>query len=161
MKNPFDPGRDPDRHAIWETLMRRDLDAFVEKDWARVERDFDPDRFEGITAGGSPNPRDWRLTYPTLESYRDDWLKEADDFLKMPLRNGSPRELIWKMSSLDEIEIQGDRALCHKKFVANEALADGRQYAVCCQTLYRMHRVRGEWKIAGFVGYLPLGMAPV
>ena len=38
-KNPF-PETDGDRHAIWEMLVRRDIDAYLGQEWAMVEGDF-------------------------------------------------------------------------------------------------------------------------
>jgi len=45
-KNPFPEG-DADRHALWEMLVRRDIDAFIGQDWAMVEDDFIADSFFG------------------------------------------------------------------------------------------------------------------
>jgi hypothetical protein len=53
--NPFHQD-DEIRHEIWEMLVRRDIDAFVEMDWATHRRDFLPDNFMGIDAKGSSNP---------------------------------------------------------------------------------------------------------
>jgi hypothetical protein len=154
--NPFDRERDPVRHLLWDKLVARDSEAFVAKDWSRVGGDFDRDRFEGITANDSANPRDWKVVYPTLEPYRDDWLRAAEDFVKMPLAHGTPRDLIYKLTTMDHVEIAGDRALCHKKFVATEALKSGARYIIASESLFRMHRIRGEWKVAGFISDLPL-----
>lgn len=154
--NPFHPDQEPDRHTIWEMLVARDSDAFVKADWSMVEDDFIADQFEGVTANGSSDPGDWTLTYPTLAAYRDDWISGAEAFQQMPLVGLSHRELVYKLTTLNRIEIAGDRALCHKKFLANELLADGRRYLIACQTLYRVHRIRGVWKIVGFIGYFPL-----
>ncbi|HYF52057.1 MAG TPA: hypothetical protein VEJ63_21790 [Planctomycetota bacterium] len=154
-ENPF-PASDTERRSIWQMLVARDSDAFAAQDWSPVENDFAPEIFEGIVANGSPNPDDWTIKYPRLNDYRDDWLRMAETFKRMPLKNISHRELIYKVSSLNEIEISGDRALCHKKFKGDEPLANGERYQISAQSLYRLHRIRGEWKIVGFVGYLPL-----
>jgi len=158
--NPFDRERDPDRHALWDMIVARDSEAFVTRDWKRVEGDFAADRFECMMAHGSANPRDWKLLYPTLESIRDDWLKEAKEFLELPLADITHRDLIYKSSRLNLIEIAGDRALCHKQFTANERLKNGALYIVACQSLVRAHRIGGRWKIAGGIGYLPLSATP-
>ena len=39
--NPF-PASDPDRHAIWEMLVERDIQAFVAADWNPWRRIFLP-----------------------------------------------------------------------------------------------------------------------
>lgn len=74
-QNPFTA--DPDRHAIWEMLMSRDFDAFLAADWSMVAGDFDIEAFFGLHAHGAPNPDAWRLDFPTLGAYRDEWLRQA------------------------------------------------------------------------------------
>jgi hypothetical protein len=161
MRDPFkNPFSDPYRREIWEMLLARDSDAFVRKDWAAVEGDFIREQFEGISCNASENPDDWKLKYPRLEDYRDDWLRMADNFLALALESITHRELVFKLSRLEEIEIGGDIAIAHKKFSADEALKDGRRYTLAAQTIYRLRRAGGRWKITGFVGYLPLNLPP-
>jgi hypothetical protein len=161
MRDPFkNPFSDPDRREIWEMLLARDSDAFAARDWAAVDGDFIREQFEGISCNASDNPDDWKLKYPRLEDYRDDWLRMAETFLKLPLECGTHRDLVFKLSRLEEIEIGGDIAICHKKFSVDEPLKDGRRYQIAAQTLYRVRRAGGRWKIAGFVGYLPYDPAP-
>jgi hypothetical protein len=141
-------------------LVGRDIEAFARRDWGMVDGDFDRERFEGVMAGGSSDPREWKISYPDLEAYRDDWLKGAEDYAKMPLAHTSHGDLMFKMTTFDHIEISGDRALCAKSFDADEALKGGERYKVASQTLYRLQRVRGEWKIVGFIGDLPVRRPP-
>jgi hypothetical protein len=155
--NPFD-SNDPDRRQIWEMLVARDSEAFAARDWKRVENDFIPERFEGISANGSDNPDDWTLKFPTLESYRDDWLRQGVEYAQVPLAAIAHRDLVFKLTEMNEIEIEGDRAICHKKFFADEPLKNGERFRLSAQTIYRLHRVGKAWKIAGFVGYLPFPM---
>ncbi len=153
--NPF-AGKDPDRRDIWEMLVVRDCEGFLRKNWSMVDGDFIREAFEGIVAHESADPDRWTLAYPTLESYRDDWLKEAEEFLHMQLAAGTHRDLIYGLTHLRYIEINQGRALAHKQFQADAELRGGGHYRLYCQTLYRLHRVEGRWKIVGFVGYLPL-----
>ena len=53
-------------------------------------------------------------------------------------------------------DIAGGRALCHKKFSGDLPLGDGTTLSGSRQTLYRLHKQRGVWRIVGFIGYLPL-----
>ncbi len=156
-RNPFSP-EDSERHGIWHMLVARDSDAFAAGDWSLVEKDFAAELFEGITGDASDNPDHWKITYPTLDAYRDDWLRMAERFKKLPLAQCTHREFIYKLTRMDDVEIAGDRALCHKKFIADEPLTNGERHSVSCQTLYRLQRINGIWKIAGFIGYLPLPM---
>ena len=43
-KNPF-PVSEAARHAIWEMLVPRDIDAFLAADWSLVAGDFVEDGF--------------------------------------------------------------------------------------------------------------------
>jgi hypothetical protein len=65
MNNPFDAGSDPDRHFIWDRLVRADSEAFVGGDWGIIEDDFDAEAFEGIRCQQSANPDDWRIAFRT------------------------------------------------------------------------------------------------
>lgn len=154
--NPFDASRDADRHALWQVLVARDSDAFVAADWSICAGDFDHLQFEGISANGSAKPTEWTLRYPTVESYRDDWLEMANGFAKIPLAETSHRELLYKMQTFAKVEIAAGRAIVWKQFRADEPQTDGGRYAISAQSVYRLRQLDGQWKIVGFVGYLPL-----
>ena len=154
--NPYDRSEDPDEHALWDALIARDSEAFVAGDWSLCDEDFCHERFEGISARGSLNPMDWSLEYPTVESYRHAWLQMAGKFSELALASISHRELLYTMQSFAKIEIAGDRALVWKHFVADEPLANGERYRLSGQSVYRLHRIDGSWRIVGFVGYLPI-----
>jgi hypothetical protein len=158
--NPFDASTDPDRHAIWDRLVRADCEAFVAGDWARVENDFDVDAFEGIRCGNSSNPADWHIAFADLAAYRDSWLAASREFLAKRFAGGvSHRDAIFARTHLSRIDISGDRALCHKQFHGKLALADGSVLGDARQSLFRLHRRADSplgWKIVGFLGQLPL-----
>jgi hypothetical protein len=152
-RNPFPEG-DPDRRAIWEMLVARDIDAFVAADWGAVAGDFVGAEFQGIDARRAPNPDHWRLAFPTLAAYRDAWLAQARDFGATEFA-GDARAAIFEATVLRDIEIAGDRAVARKKFDGALARADGGSDRLLWQTLYFCRREAGRWKISGFVGYLP------
>ena len=156
MTNPFHPATNPDRHYIWERLIRVDTEAFAAGDWAMIETDFAADRFEGIRCNHSIDPDDWSIVFPRLEDYRDSWLLAAADFLKKKFRDVTPAEALYRRCRLDRIDLLGDRALVHKKFSGEVPLADGSVLSGSRQTLYRLHRIAGTWKVVGFLGQLPL-----
>jgi len=158
--NPFDPTVDPDRHYIWERLIRADTEAFVARDWSMIEGDFDPDRFEGIRCNHSNNPDDWTIAFPRLEDYRDSWLAASADFLKKKFANLTHAQVIYRRCRLDRIDIAGDRAVAHKKFSGEVPLADGTALSGNRQTLYRLHRIDNRWKIVGFLGQMRLDDVP-
>lgn len=150
--NPFTA--DPDRHAIWEMLVARDIEAFLACNWPMVEPDFAADRFLGIDGKASGNPDDWRISFPTLEAYRDSWLAGAREFA--PRANPeTARPGIFGATRLDEIEITGERALAHKKFDGRVAMKDGDVDVLDWQSVYTLARIGGAWKLTGFIGYLP------
>jgi hypothetical protein len=152
--NPFP--LDSERAGIWEMLVPRDSAAFIAGDWGAVDADFDPERFEGLHAHASADPADWTIAYPAVDAYRDDWLRMSREFTRLPLARASHRDFLDRLTSLERIDIAGDRAVAHKRFRAAEPLADGGVQRVSLQTLYRLHRSGGRWRIVGFIGYLPL-----
>ena len=144
---------DPERGAIWDMLVLRDIAAYVRQDWAIVAGDFIEEGFTGIHAHKSPNPDDWTLAFPTLAAYRDEWLRQAAESAATkfaePLGEG-----IQRATKLERIEINGDSAIAHKKFDGKIALADRTFDVLNWQTLYFCRRQDGRWKISGFVGYM-------
>ncbi|TPW30270.1 hypothetical protein [Pararhizobium mangrovi] len=151
--NPF-PEADADRHAIWEMLVSRDIEAFVTSDWSLVQDDFAADRFFGVHGHFLSNPDSWRLSFPTLDAYRDEWLRQsketADIVFAEPLR-----EALFRVTNMRDIDINGDRALVHKKFDGTLERANGETERLNWQTLYFCSLIDERWKITGFVGYIP------
>ncbi|NLS05336.1 hypothetical protein HGP14_18480 [Rhizobium sp. P32RR-XVIII] len=144
-KNPF-PASDEARHSIWEMLVHRDIDAFLAADWSKVDDDFIEEGFIGIDGRREANPDHWRLNFPTLAAYRDEWLRQAQDFQRQTFAE-DPRTAIFTATTLEDIEINGDVALVRKKFDGSILRADGERD--------RCRKHDGRWRIAGFTGYLP------
>ena len=80
-KNPF-PTADADRFEIWQMLVERDIIAFCRESWEMVSDDFVEENFMGIDGGGRHIPDSWRLSFPSLEEYKKEWLLQARDFAK-------------------------------------------------------------------------------
>jgi len=151
-KNPFT--EDNDRSAIWDMLVSRDIKAFAAQDWSKIESDFIEDGFTGIDAGLSANPDDWKLSFPDLKAYKDSWLQQAKEYDETSwLEDGEAA--LFRITSLNEIEINGNEALVHKKFAGNFIKTNGEPVPANWQTIYRCRKINGDWKIAGFTGYLP------
>ena len=72
---------------------------------------------------------------------------------------GAAREENFSATILREIE--GDRALAHKKFDGKVALSDGGFDILNWQSVYTLARLEGNWKLTGFVGYLPYPMGGI
>ena len=145
---------DPERHAIWEMLVVRDVAAFVAGDWAQVADDFIETGFWGLDARFRANPDGWQLSFPSLASYREVWLRQA----QASAGRLAPPELSTALhgaTTLRDIDLQGESAVAHKKFDGDIRFDDGTVETLCWQTLYHCRKVAGVWKIAGFVGYLP------
>lgn len=153
--NPFTD--DPDRSAIWTMLVPRDIAAYVKADWGMVENDFVAEDFVGIHGNKTDNPDGWTISFPTLSDYRDEWLRQAHEGQKVAYAE-DPEAGIHRATSLTEIEITGERAIAHKKFNGEIKLADGGVDRLNWQTLYFCRKVKGQWKLTGFVGYLPYPM---
>ncbi|MEJ8473737.1 hypothetical protein [Roseibium algae] len=151
--NPF-PEQDETRRSIWEMLVARDIEAFLTADWSMVEDDFIALGFLGISGNKASNPDKWSLAFPTLEHYRDEWLKQAREFAEVEFAE-DVRKAIHTATRLEEIEIKGDVALVRKKFDGGIMRADGNFDVMQWQTLYYCRAQNDGWKISGFTGYLP------
>jgi hypothetical protein len=152
-RNPFPEG-DGDRHAMWEMLVRRDIDAFLARDWSMVEDDFIADSFFGMHAHFLNDADAWRLQFPRLEIYRDEWLRQAGETAATEYAEPL-RDALFRITNMRDIDVDGDRAVLHKKFNGSIARADGTSDVLNWQTLYFCSRVNGVWKISSFVGYMP------
>lgn len=152
-RNPF-PESDGARHAIWDMLVARDIDAFLAADWSMVADDFIEEGFIGISGNREPNPDAWRLAFPNLAAYRAEWLRQAEDF-RANSYGEEPRTAIFTTTTLEDIEIAGETALVRKKFDGGILKSDGTLDVMKWQTLYYCRLHAGRWKIAGFTGYLP------
>jgi hypothetical protein len=153
-QNPFGSS-DPDRREIWDILMRGDVESFLERDWGAMADDFVSSGFFGIDAKKNPDPQQWKLTFPTIESYRAEWLRQAADFGPVELLDEPKLDFLYRAAELLEIEITGDSAMGRKKFNAETCVRGGSPLLMNWQTLYVMRKESGRWKIAGFVGYMP------
>ncbi|AXA44987.1 hypothetical protein [Rhizobium leguminosarum] len=151
-KNPFPS--DSARHAIWEMLVLRDIDAFLAADWSMVAGDFVEEGFIGIDGRKEVSPDKWRLAFPTLSAYRQEWLRQAQDFAQQSFAEDA-RAAIFTTTTLEDIEIEGDMALVRKKFDGGISKPDGTRDVMQWQTLYYCRLHQGRWKISGFTGYLP------
>lgn len=149
--NPF--VGDKDREQIWEMLVRRDIEAFVSQDWSLVADDFDEMRFLGIHAHNDRDPDKWDAGFPTLASYRDEWLRQAAESAAVEYAE-SLAEGIFRATDLSVIDITGDVAVARKKFDGTIARKDGSVDRLNWQTLYFCRREGARWKITGFVGYM-------
>ena len=148
-RNPFPA--DPDRSQIWQMLVERDIRAFVACDWSLVADDFLPEAFSAVDARGRSNPDSWRFG-PTLAEYRTSWLRSAAALREQV---ADPETGLCEATVLRDIDIDGDRALAHKKFDGQIPRRDGSLLHLRRQTLYKCQRVDGRWRIVGFIGYLP------
>jgi hypothetical protein len=153
--NPFP--NDADRSAIWTMLVPRDIKAFVDADWSMVEDDFLAEDFMGINGNRQDNPDGWTISFPTLANYRDEWIRQAQEGQRVAYAEDQEAG-IHRATSLTEIEITGDRAVAHKKFDGEIKLADGGVERLNWQTLYLCRKVERQWKLTGFIGYLPYPM---
>jgi hypothetical protein len=154
-QNPFPT--DPDRAAIWEMLVARDIAAFVNADWSMVEGDFIREAFLGINGNAADNPDGWTIGFPTLDVYAAEWLRQAAESAGVTYAEDR-RAAIFRATTLRHIEISGDIATAHKKFDGAIARADGGKDVLDWQSLYFCRRLAGIWKLTGFVGYLPSPM---
>jgi hypothetical protein len=152
-RNPFPPA-ESDRRAIWEMLVRRDIEAYVRGDWDAHGRDFAAEGFFGIDARFSSDPESWTVTFPDLAAYRDRWLASARGVAGR-IAPEALRAALFGLTTLGEIEIASDFALARKRFDGAYRLDDGEVRASRWLTHYYCRSIGGRWRIVGFLGYLP------
>jgi hypothetical protein len=140
--------------------VRRDIEAFLAQDWSICGDDFIAEGFIGLDGRFNANPDTWRITFPTLDSYRDVWLMQSRDFNHRRFRE-NPREALFGAISISAIEFNGDTALVHKKFAGHLTELNGDQMPIRWQSLYFARNLGGRWRLNGFVGYLPGAMCKV
>ncbi len=141
-------------------LVRRDIDAFLAQDWSMVAGDFLADRFFGVHGHFRHSSDAWRLDFPRLEIYRDEWLRQAAD--SAAIAYAEPlRPALFRATNLRDIDLQGDRAVLHKRFDGTLRRADGSIDRLDWKTLYFCLRLEGRWRISGFVGYIPREARPI
>jgi hypothetical protein len=151
--NPFPEG-DPDRRAIWQMLVPRDIDAFLAQDWGMVADDFVAEGFMGLHGHFLSNPDSWRLGFPTLAAYRDEWLRQAAETAATAFAEPL-RPALFRAMTLRDIDLGPEVGVARKKFDGTLARADGGVARLRWQTLYFLRRQGGRWRISGFAGYLP------
>lgn len=151
--NPFP--NDLDRRQIWDILVRRDLEAFLDVDWSQIEPDFCIDEFWSIDGSFVGHPDHWRLGFPNLECYRESWLSQAKEFEQVQFVEPTKRDFLFHSVVLRDIEIQENRAIAHKKFHGEKPKVGEGNVVFNWQTLYFLKKVDGKWKVSGFLGYLP------
>ena len=160
-KNPFadDAGNptDPDRFYIWNMLVYRDITAFMQSDWDSVADDFLRDEFFGLHGHNQPNPDLWTLEFPDLDSYRTEWLRQTEEVKNTQFAE-DVQTAIFNATTLNNIEINADRAIARKKFDGTIAKADGTSDVLFWQTLYYCRKIGNQWKLTGFTGYIPYNM---
>jgi enamine deaminase RidA (YjgF/YER057c/UK114 family) len=149
-QNPFP--LDADRAEIWDMLVARDIRAWVAGDWDAIADDFLADSFISIDAHGLSNPDGWTTGFGELAAYRDLWVAGS-----IEQRASIPdlERQSFEITTLRDIEIDGDIAVAHKKFDGVVTRHDGSTILSSWQTLYQCRRTAGGWKIQGFVGFLP------
>jgi hypothetical protein len=151
--NPFPPS-DQDRYMIWEMLVRKDVEGFVNEDWSAFGRSFKHDGFCGLDAKGSLDPADWQVRFPTVEAYRDAWLEDASRSAAMAYAEDR-RQALFRATNMLDIRVQGHTATARKTFDDAIALPDGGSQKLNWQSVFFCTKEDGAWKITGFVGFLP------
>ena len=152
-RNPFER-TDPDRAAIWDMLVYRDIDAYLAVDWDAVADDFVTHEFFCIDACKSRDADLWKPLFSSLDAYRDTWIGQARETRK----NADPdkvRAALFALTTLTQIDIDGSFAIAHKKFDGTVPNKDGSTDRLQWQTHYYCKKVAAAWKIRGFTGYMP------
>jgi len=154
LQNPF-PATDKDRHVIWDFLVLEDTRDFLRGDFSRCRTRFLEAAFFSLDAAGSPDPAQWKISFPTLDDYAARWVEYSRATVADIEDPEQAERALLEASDLTEIDITGGAAVARKKFDGSIPLLGGRRSYLRWQTLYWLKRIDGEWKITGFLGYLP------
>lgn len=145
---------DSDRHALWERVVRQDIDCFLHQDWHRFADCFTTGTFTGLHAGGQTDPARWTLAFPTVADYQQAWLADARQSAQTDYAE-SRREALYRAVVSTDITLAGEQAIFRKVFDGEIQLAQGGYEKLQWQSVFFCARAQGEWKMTGFVGYLP------
>ena len=68
---------------------------------------------------------------------------------------------LWRVTTINDIDLSSNTALVRKKFSGDIAKSDGQKITLKWQSLFYCRKTNGQWKITGFTGYLPYDAMPV
>ena len=94
------------------------------------------------------------LKYPTLQSYRLEFNKQAQEFAGLEF-SSDPRQTMYSALTLSAPQVEGDRATILKTFNGVLDLVDGSKQVLSWKSLFYL-KYTNRWRFTGFVGYLPL-----
>lgn len=153
-QNPFDPA-DYDRHAIWETHVRREIEAFLKSDWKAVLDNFDQESFIAINANYSASPSEWAIAFSTLTAYRDHWLSKSQDAME---RSDLKRitDAMFAGCTIARLEFDGDTALMTQHFDGCTPRRDGADEPYRAQSVLTLRKAGPAWRIVTLICSLPL-----
>jgi hypothetical protein len=75
-------------------------------------------------ANKSELPDSWRLDFPDLEAYRNEWPRQARAVPTVEYTE-PVRDALFRATNLRDIDLRGNTTVCHTKFDATIALAGG------------------------------------
>lgn len=143
-----------DEVKIWNILMYNDFHAFCRGNWEMVKNDFDEKEFYAIQGSKTNDKLEWILQYDSLAAYKEDWLNQSRDFLKLELQC-DPLKVFFETTKLSKIWIKEGIALVHKEFNGVFEVKESKPIVLDWISLFTLRKFNEEWKIISFVGYLP------
>ncbi len=149
--NPYTP--ESDKFHFWEMLIKNDFEGFLSGNWNLIENDFHSELFFGFDFRNSSSGRHCRLTYPTLESYKKQWLEDSDKFRSNKFLR-SPRERLYSLTKLENIEVYEKSAAVHKVFNGTIELVNKEPINLSWRSIFLLQKINQEWFIVGFNGYM-------
>lgn len=151
LNNPYTPGSN--EFSIWEILIKNDFEGYLGKNWAQVEDDYLCDGFFGIDMAKSLFTNNWKLSFPTLESYKLKWIEDSYEFALNEFKC-DPRKILFQTTRLENFDFHENSVLVHKVFDSHLSIAENKFIELNWRSLFLLKKLEGHWRIAGFCGYI-------
>lgn len=150
--NPYE--ETSEEYQIWKMLIRNDFEGFLNCNWELVDDDYHVEGFFGIDMAISPDPSNWKLTFPTLAGYKNQWLNDCIEFNHKQIECDA-KDVLYSTTHLENFYLKHDRLLVHKVFNGSISLTNEPSIELKWRSLFLMKLdINQKWKVAGFCGYI-------
>ncbi len=149
--NPFKPNSE--KHEVWNILIKNDFEGFLDQNWEFVASDYLEPGFFGINMNKTSNTELWQLSFPSLASYKNQWINDSIEFKKNNF-DCDPREVFYATTHLENFEFFDNVMMVHKVFDGELPIKNGPSIPLNWRSLFVLRKEHSRWQIASFTGYI-------